>query len=203
MIFLILTSSGLGRPVGKVGKVGSLGTVIVGHGNAVDGVECVGLIVLIVEESVTTGVAAVVYSVVGFEEVSIVDDGVIGEVAIVDGVVKVEIVSNLSKASCKSSSKLLFCTANTIVDTQNAVVAKARKIAIFLAVRTEKRVLNVHPYTWYFFLLTRYHFVVFKIDFFFFFQTSTNTLFGLAFAIVYYRFKNYPPTVSELIMSLA
>ena len=161
----------MGRPVGKVGKVGSLGTVIVGHGNAVDGVDCVGLAVLIVEESVTTGVAAVVDSVVGFGELSVVDDGIIGEVPIVVGVVKVEIVSNLSKASCKSSSKLLFCTANTIVDTQNAVLAKARKIAIFLAVSTEIPGFKFSSlYMIFPFLLTRYHFVGFKMEFFNFFK---------------------------------
>lgn len=85
-----------------------------------------------VDES--SGVGSIIPEVGEGEGKAVVGDGVIKDVP---PVVRVEIVSNLSKASCKSSSKLDFSTARTMVDTQKAVVAKAKKIATFFAVNTK------------------------------------------------------------------
>lgn len=135
------TFSGSVRFGGKVGKLGSLGTVMVGQGKSVVGKGTVELEVsppgvLTVEVS-DPSVEEGGCSVEGAGE-AVVGEGVMGVVTVVGRVVaKVEIVSSLSKASCNSSSKFDFSTAKTIVETQKAVVAKAKNIAKFLAVRTE------------------------------------------------------------------
>lgn len=78
------------------------------------------------------------------KSVGVDGDGVMGDVSVGEGVVMVDMVSNLSKASCKSSCRLDFSTAKTIVAMQNAVVAKAKNIATFFAVNTvDKRKPNL------------------------------------------------------------